>query len=132
MEPSPSDIPNATPASLPGLGLAIASLVLGIISVALSFLVMGVILGFIEALFWARAFLFGEENMACANGAMGRYSSIIGVVASLAFCAYYIKAAEKIHRSNVGGRRWRGNRFEPVGRRGCSRHFRDVYRGKND
>jgi hypothetical protein len=69
------------------LGLAIASLVLGIISVTLSFLVLGGVLGLVGSVLGWVHLAKGRRPTGMAR--WGTTLSAIGVAASIGFCLFY-------------------------------------------
>ena len=80
----------------PVLGLAIASLVLGILSLALSFLVLGGLLGLIGVILGAMH--LGKKRRPAGMARWGVALSIIGLVASIGFAGLYYVTYQKIAR----------------------------------
>jgi peroxiredoxin len=91
MEQSSPDSTPATPSY--SQGLAIASLVLGILAVALSFLVLGGILGLVGLGFGIRHLKQKRTPVAMARWGVGL--SVLGVIASIGFTILYYAAYQK-------------------------------------
>jgi cytochrome c biogenesis protein CcmG, thiol:disulfide interchange protein DsbE len=85
--------PPATPSS-PRLGLAVASLVLGIIALLSSVLVIGALFGLVGLILGIAHFMRrqGRNGLAWAGVIM----SVLGIVASVALAAAYVPMARKV------------------------------------
>jgi peroxiredoxin len=86
MEPLPSDSTTAPPSRSP-LGLAIASLVLGILALVLSFLVIGGLLGLIGLILGIVHLT--KKRRPAAMAAAGIILSVLGVIMAAVFTALY-------------------------------------------
>jgi peroxiredoxin len=95
MEPSIADS-TPTPPSSSSLGLAIASLVLGIVSLVLSFLVVGGVLGLI-GLALGLAHLVKKRRPA-GMARWGTALSVLGLIASIGFAILYYSAYQKFSK----------------------------------
>jgi peroxiredoxin len=92
MEPSAPE-PTSTPSSSPALGLAIASLVLGIVSMVLSFLVFGGFLGLIGLALGLGHLIRKRQPAGMAR--WGVALSALGLIASIGFAILYYSAYVK-------------------------------------
>lgn len=90
MEPTATD---AAPASRSTPGLAIASLVLGILSFVLSFLLVGIILGLIGLILGIVH--LAQKRRPAGMAGWGMALSIAGLIASMGFVALYYSAYQK-------------------------------------
>jgi peroxiredoxin/outer membrane protein assembly factor BamB len=88
MEPSPSDSTVGQPRSSPGL--AIASLVLGILGLVLSFLVVGGFLSLIGLLLGVLH--LAKKRRPAAMATAGTVLSVLGLLAAFGFTAFYYTA----------------------------------------
>lgn len=84
---------NPVPAPQSALGLAIASLILGILSLALSFMVLSSILGLV-GLILGIVYL-AQKRRPAGMARWGTVLSVVGIIASLGFAVFYYSAYQR-------------------------------------
>src|ERR1043165_6235111 len=88
---------DPTPSPSPSLGLPIASLVLGILATVLSFLVLGSVLGLVGLALGMTHLL--KKRRPAGMARWGTVLSILGIVASVGFGAFYYYSYQKFTKS---------------------------------